>query len=281
MVAILIIGNSIEPQVEKIIVRKMKKKPNKSSTQLQDDLAQKGYDVTDRTIRRIRIDLGYNKVKSSLLPNLSEGNIKSRLDYCVKHITDKFSNAVFTDESNFQLAANNQVLWYRRDEEDKPHLTKPRNNKKIMIWGGISRKGQTPLYIYRLGEGEKVTAESYVECIEDSLIDVMDRKFGKNKWRLLQDNARPHAAQYTQEFIEENNIRLIVHPPYSPDLNPIEKVWAWMKSDIVQTTYDNVELLIKVVQKKWNSMTIKYQNDLIDHHMDVVKKVHDAGGVYV
>jgi len=81
---------------------------------------------------------------SALLPNLSEINIQSRLDYCVKHITDKFSNAVFTDESNFQLAANNQILWYRRDEEEKPHLVKPRNNKKIMIWGGISRKGQTP-----------------------------------------------------------------------------------------------------------------------------------------
>jgi len=48
-----------------------------------------------------------------------------------------------------------------------------------MIWGGISRKGQTPLQIYRLDEGEKVTAESYVDCLENNLIESMDRKFGK------------------------------------------------------------------------------------------------------
>jgi len=88
---------------------------------------------------------------------------------------------------------------------------------------------------------------------------------------------RPHTASYTRDFIEENNIKVIKHPPYSPDLNPIEKVWAWMKVDIYQTTYDNIDVLIKVVIKKWDSMTISYQNVLIDHRMKVIKEVHNAG----
>jgi len=33
-------------------------------------------------------------------------------------------------------------------------------------------------------------------------------------------------------FIEENKMKGIKHPPYSPDLNPIEKVWIWMKVEI-------------------------------------------------
>jgi len=84
---------------------------------------------------------------------LSENNLLSRLSYCEKNLKDKFSNAFFTDESNFQLAAIHQILWYRKEEDSKPHLTRPRNNK-ITIWG-ISRKGQTSLHIYRLNEDEK------------------------------------------------------------------------------------------------------------------------------
>jgi transposase len=270
-----------KPEVKKVVMKTLKKKPNSSSPQIQEAIIKKGYDVCDRTVRNLRKELGYVPAKCSLLPNLSEENLESRLQYCERHYDDKFSNAIFTDESNFQLAANNQVLWYRKYEDQRPHLTKPKNNKKIMIWGGISRKGQTPLHIYRLDEDEKVNAEKYVDCLDDNLLSTMDKKYGEGKWRLLQDNAKPHVAEYTTEYLEENDIKLMEHPPYSPDLNPIEKVWAWMKAEIGQTTYTNVEDLIKVVIKKWNSMTISYQNSLIDHHMTVVKAVYDAGGAYV
>ena len=68
-----------------------------------------------------------------------------------------FTNTCFSDESNSQLAANRQVLWYRKGEDEKPHLNKFKNNKKVMIWGGISRKGQIELYVYRLDEALKQT----------------------------------------------------------------------------------------------------------------------------
>jgi len=120
--------------IEKVIVRNIKKKPNCTSTQLQEKVNEKGYDnISDRYIREVRIELGFSAIKSSLLPNLSDNNLQERFNYCEKHLTDKFSNAIFTDESNFQLAANKQVLWYRKDDDTKPTLTKPRNNRKIMI----------------------------------------------------------------------------------------------------------------------------------------------------
>lgn len=267
--------------VEKIVVSLIKKKPNITSPQILEKIEDKGHEISERSVRNIRTELGFTKIRTSLLPNLSEDNIQSRLDYCTKHLNDKFSNVVFTDESNFQLAANRQVLWYRKDEDHKPHLTKPRNNRKIMIWGGISRKGQTPLHIFRLDEGDKVNKDSYLDCLEDNLIDCMDSRFGENKWRLMQDNARPHKAEDTMDFLQDYGIRTLDHPPYSADLNPIEKVWAWMKSEIGQTTYTDIKSLIRVVKKKWASMTIKFQNDLIDHHMKVVKDVYNAGGIYV
>jgi len=43
------------------------------------------------------------------------------------------------------------------------------------------------------------------------------------------DNASFHKSQRTRELIESVGCKVIFLPPYSPDLNPIEKFWANMK----------------------------------------------------
>ena len=53
---------------------------------------------------------------------------------------------------------------------------------------------------------------------------------------VIMDNASFHKSQKTKELIESVNCRVIFLPPYSPDLNPIEKFWAnikrWIKDKI-------------------------------------------------
>ena len=46
---------------------------------------------------------------------------------------------------------------------------------------------------------------------------------------LPKDNASFHRKKQLYEIAGKNNITLIFLPPYSPELNPIEKVWANMK----------------------------------------------------
>ena len=48
---------------------------------------------------------------------------------------------------------------------------------------------------------------------------------------LLLDNAAPHRAGKVQQWLEENPMRILFLPPYSPEFNPIEKVWALVKSE--------------------------------------------------
>jgi transposase len=46
---------------------------------------------------------------------------------------------------------------------------------------------------------------------------------------VIMDNASFHKSKKTRELIESVKCRIIFLPPYSPDLNPIEKFWANMK----------------------------------------------------
>ena len=55
---------------------------------------------------------------------------------------------------------------------------------------------------------------------------------------IIMDNAAFHKSKRTRELIESVGCRLIFLPPYSPNLNPIEKFWAnmkkWIKEKIAQ-----------------------------------------------
>lgn len=51
---------------------------------------------------------------------------------------------------------------------------------------------------------------------------------------VIMDNASFHKSEKTQKLIESVDCRAIFLPPYSPDLNPIEKFWANMKRWIKQ-----------------------------------------------
>lgn len=47
---------------------------------------------------------------------------------------------------------------------------------------------------------------------------------------VIMDNAAFHKSKKTKELIESVGCRLLFQPPYSPDLNPIEKQWAVLKA---------------------------------------------------
>lgn len=46
---------------------------------------------------------------------------------------------------------------------------------------------------------------------------------------IILDNATFHKKSVLPDLARQNNCKVLFLPPYSPDLNPIEKKWAWLK----------------------------------------------------
>ncbi|MEG3960342.1 transposase [Microcoleus sp. herbarium2] len=52
------------------------------------------------------------------------------------------------------------------------------------------------------------------------------------------DNGRFH---HSSSIKIPDNILLIFQPPYSPELNPIERVWEHIKQELIWEVYDNLD----------------------------------------
>ena len=56
------------------------------------------------------------------------------------------------------------------------------------------------------------------------------------------DNASWHKTLAVQEYCKNNNITLLFLPPYSPEFNPIERVWSFLKSKIRQKFFKTAKI---------------------------------------
>jgi transposase len=51
------------------------------------------------------------------------------------------------------------------------------------------------------------------------------------------DNAPYYRNKEVQQYLASSKIKLHFLPPYSPNLNPIERLWKWMKERVIYNTY--------------------------------------------
>ena len=82
-------------------------------------------------------------------------------------------------------------------------------------------------------EDESVNAQSTIV-----LFDKMQRKQVEGKINIIADNARYYRSKLVSEYLKKNKrIQLIFLPPYSPNLNLIERLWRFFKRKITYNKY--------------------------------------------
>lgn len=69
---------------------------------------------------------------------------------------------------------------------------------------------------------------------------------------LVIDNAAFHKAK---KITIPENIILIFQPPYSPELNPAEQIWAWFKRDFINKVFKSIEDIVAFLSNKSKNLT--------------------------
>jgi hypothetical protein len=144
------------------------------------------------------------------------------------------------------------------------------------MFGGISQQWKSPL----IAVDHTIDAISYCDdCIDDSgLIPGMNEVYGIKNWFLVQDGATCHTSRDTLEYLNQYINVLPDWPSGSPDMNPIENLWAITKRRIEGLRPATLEELVEIAFGVWELISKSEIDHLIDSLSRGLPAVVSAGG---
>jgi transposase len=101
--------------------------------------------------------------------------------------------------------------------------------KRVNLIGAINLDGHHIEY----RQVDWVNAESLKEFLQQ----LIDANPDKSIIHLIWDNAGYHKSKAIRDFVANTKIKLHFLPPYSPNLNPIERLWKLMHENVTYNRY--------------------------------------------
>jgi transposase len=236
--------------------------------------------VSTRTIRRTLDQAGLRGRVARLSYPFTEEHIDARMAFATRHnnwTEDDWSKVLFSDEAHFILGIAGQ-LWVQRPEDaaflaDYMAGSQP-FPQKISVWGSFSAAGVGPMQII----DTTMTSRELTDIFEKKLLPGALQIWPQGSWFLLQDNAPYHASNETKRWLHNHGVSCIDFPPYSPDLNPIENLWAYLKRRIESRFPKDIEELQEFLLEEWANIDPNLTQCLSDSMIQRCAAVEASGG---
>ena len=239
-------------------------------------------------IRNYLKERGKDKLTLQLKPPINARIKGLRLDFARKWLNngaETLGNIIWTDETMIRShpSKKRRKQWMNKGTpmlERPVQIKKPMDGISVMFWGCFSKHGFGPIVNV---EGS-MNATQYIEFIRDYLLPELEvaKQLFEGDWRIMQDNAPCHRAKRVKDFLMQNGVEFIDWPPYSPDLNPIENIWAWMKRKLLVDygTPETEEELIANVREIWTNIPPEMADRYCGSYERRLQAVIEADGGY-
>ena len=186
--------------------------------------------LSEATTRRRLAENGLRSQIAAKKTMLNSLRKPKRISYCSSMLNFQYwPLVIFVDESHFCSSKRGprRVIRPRGERFNEIYINFIDFSGRITVsvFGLLTSRGLGPL----IRISGRMNAQQYVEILQNCL-PFMRQTFPDGVFFWLQDNCPVHKAQYTLEWFDRNiSGQLIEHPPYSPDLNPIENIWGILK----------------------------------------------------
>ena len=179
---------------------------------------------------------------------------------------------IWTDETGFRLWSSRGPRYVRRRvferyRPDKVVSTVKYGGGEVLFWGCFSSMGVGPLYRIK----GTMTKEVYHTILTTKAMKYTSRLLREypeiSQWTFAADNDPKHGAYYNKKYLEKKaaegggRLAIMDWPSQSPDLNPIEHIWNWVKRELGKkgARPSSEDVLCEWVQEVWS----RVPNDLI------------------
>jgi hypothetical protein len=214
---------------------------------------------------------------------------------------EDWKRVIWSDESSMWVGVSPRRQWVIRPPGERlnPKYVKKTFKDvhiKVMVWACFTGDRLGPLIVCDDGG---IGADEYEDILFDGLFSLIDnilelpddetiRVADDNTFLFMQDNALCHEAHEVLDFLAQHHVPVMEWPAQSPDLNPIENLWAALKEafhkrflELFSHPSKSLEARYRygeVLQEVWYNQGMKLVNALVESMPKRVQAVLEANG---
>ena len=230
-----------------------------TSVSLQADLAKEmQVTVDDSTIRKFLTSRGYRWLPRSqkrrydadekkarvtfakAALRLSKEDLRAKLNMSLDGVVLSMPPGKASERFNYCWGGATH-MWRKKAEANTPALAGADDydkqvplSRSIPLWGGVSQDGFAAVLWHP--DSKKTNKEDWSQAVRDGKVTaalrVLNPKKKRGPWTILCDNEGFLRAKISMEAYRAKGIALWSVPPKSPDLNPVEMFWGWLRKKL-------------------------------------------------
>lgn len=188
-----------------------------------------GIDRKETQMRRYLKSLGATHKKVCGIP--AKADIKAQQAFKTEQLEPRLEEAMagqrdvyFVDAAHFVLGAFLGFLW----SLTRCFVRTPSGRQRWNVLGALHAVTKQLI---------TVSNATYITSVEVGMLLTQLARDGARPITVVLDNARYQRCRYVMDLAAELKIELLFLPPYSPNLNLIERVWKLTKKEVLNSRY--------------------------------------------
>ncbi len=174
--------------------------------------------------------LGFVYKHTSLIPSkydsASQSEFKKRYEELEKELESEEA-LLFMDGVHPQHNTSCSRIWIKKGKEKE--IKSNTGRQRLNINGIYNPQTQDILFC----ESDRINSDTTIEFFNQ----IEEYYSDKQKIYIIVDNARYYRNKKVQAYTDKSRIELIFLPPYSPNLNLIERLWKLLRKQVINNQY--------------------------------------------
>ena len=159
---------------------------------------------------------------------------------------------IFVDEAGFIDEMNRLYGWAPRGEQAV--ISAKIRGKRLSVVGAMAMDGPRGMMTFT---GSMNTGR---------MLEYVENHLGPNIVEgdiVVLDGMSAHKSVQVREAIEAYGGSVLILPPYSPELNPIEHLWSTLKARVRALGTSSWDELVGLVEKVWKELDIGFYKNWV------------------
>lgn len=222
-------------------------------------------DISPRTIDRRLQEAGLFGRVAMHKPHYTPAHLAARVRFAQHYRHLDWTKVLFSDEKCFWGKGFCGQTWVRREKgtalQPEYCVYKKSHPVKVNVWGCFTTEGMGYTYIFN----ENLDAALMKRILTENLVPSAELHIAQPgvQWYVLHDNDKKFKSNLVQDLLFAEGVTALDFPPYSPDLNPMENLWATLARAVERYQADSIESLQDAVEAEWNKIDVAHLRNLV------------------